>query len=501
MVRRSVAILVVLFVVLGQWTVSQSKPAVQAGGALRFMDQIEEYTKQDSIAPPAKGTILFIGSSIFRQWKMLKEQMAPLPVFNRAFGGSHTAEILLHMDELVFPHAPRVIVYYCGSNDVNANVPTREIAGNFFAFVDSVHSRLPDTKIAYVAINRAPQKMDRWGVVDSVNMLVRTFCGRSPALTYIDVNPSLFDSAGTPRYELYKNDKLHFKDEAYVGFTAIIKPILAKIWSTVKPRTGGAKIKLSLNAYSFNGPLVKKSMDIEGLLEFCADAGFEAVDITGYYFPNYPAVPSDEYIMRVRKRAFLLGLDISGTGVRNDFANPDAARRSEDVQLVKNWIEVAAKLGAPVVRIFAGKLPPGSVSWDEAAQWMVKDIRECVEYGKKFGVMVAIQNHNDFIKTADEALRIISMVNSEWFGLILDTGSFRADDPYAEIAKAAPYAVNWQVKENIMVKGDTVKTDLRRIVDIIRTAGYRGYVPIETLGPGDPPTKVRAMLQDMKKAL
>ncbi len=236
MVRRSVALLVVMFVVSAQWTLSQSKTAVQGGGALRFMDQIEEYKKQDSIAPPIKGSILFIGSSIFRQWNMLKEQMAPLPVFNRAFGGSRTAEILLHLNELVFPHAPRVIVYYCGSNDVNGDVPTIEIAGNFFAFVDSVHRRLPGTKIAYVSVNRAPQKKNRWGVVDSINMLVRTFCERSPAITYMDVNPSLFDAAGTPRYDLYKDDRLHFKDEAYVGFTGIIKPILTKLWNTVEPR-------------------------------------------------------------------------------------------------------------------------------------------------------------------------------------------------------------------------------------------------------------------------
>ncbi len=276
---------------------------------------------------------------------------------------------------------------------------------------------------------------------------------------------------------------------------------LPSLSQTPVDRTGGAKVKLSLNAYSFNDPLQKKSMNLDQLLEFCAQAGFDAVDITGYYFPGYPAVPSDDYIMHIKKKAFLLGLDISGTGVRNDFTNPDAGKRAEDVQLVKNWIEAAAKLGAPVVRIFAGKMLPDSIPWTVAAQWMVKDIAECVAYGKKFGVMVAIQNHNDFIKTADDALRILKMVDSEWFGLILDTGSFKAGDPYAEIAKAAPYAVNWQVKENMYIKGDTVATDLRQLIKIIKSSGYRGYIPIETLGAGDPRLKVPAMLKAVKEAL
>jgi sugar phosphate isomerase/epimerase len=124
-----------------------------------------------------------------------------------------------------------------------------------------------------------------------------------------------------------------------------------------------------------------------------------------------------------------------------------------------------------------------------------------VNFGRDHGVLVAVQNHNDFIKSADQALTILRMVDSPWFGLILDTGSFRANDPYAEIAIAAPYAVNWQIKENIFVAGEQVRTDLRKIVKILREAGYRGYLPIETLGPGDPKVKVPRLLEELQSAL
>jgi sugar phosphate isomerase/epimerase len=132
---------------------------------------------------------------------------------------------------------------------------------------------------------------------------------------------------------------------------------------------------------------------------------------------------------------------------------------------------------------------------------MVKDIQECVEYGQKHGVIVAIQNHNDFIKTADEAIKIIKMVNREWFGLILDTGSYRSGDPYEQIARTIPYAVNWQVKENIYVDGKEVKTDLPRLFKLIKESGYRGYIPIETLGKGDPKEKVPRFMEEVRKAL
>jgi sugar phosphate isomerase/epimerase len=266
-------------------------------------------------------------------------------------------------------------------------------------------------------------------------------------------------------------------------------------------RPGGSKLKISLNAYSFNDPLRNGSITLSTLLDICATNGFDAVDLTGYYFPGYPAVPADEYIYALKKKAFLLGVDISGTGVRNDFTNPDENKRKEDILLIKKWIEVAEKLGAPVIRIFAGTQIPARFTWEQVMMWMVKDIKECVAYGKQHGVIVAIQNHNDFIKTAEQAQKIIEAVNSEWFGLVLDIGSYRSGDPYKQIEQTKKYAVNWQLKEKMYVNGAEVKTDLNKVIGIIKASGYRGYLPIETLGAGDPAIKVPQFLAEVRKAL
>jgi sugar phosphate isomerase/epimerase len=261
------------------------------------------------------------------------------------------------------------------------------------------------------------------------------------------------------------------------------------------------KLKISLNAYSFNVPLRDGSMSIDDMLEFCSGTAIEAVDITGYYFPGYPAVPKDEYIAHIKRKAFRLGLDISGTGVRNDFTDPDKNKRKEDVQLVKNWIECAAKLGAPVIRIFAGTQMPAGYSWDQVANWMMEDVNTCVEYGQKFGVMVGMQNHNDFIKTANHVHTIRSMNNSDWFGIILDTGSYKSGDPYQQITDTAKYAINWQLKENVFINGVEEPANLDRIISAIKASGYRGYLPIETLGAGDPTIKVPAFVEKVRKAL
>lgn len=290
---------------------------------------------------------------------------------------------------------------------------------------------------------------------------------------------------------------------AFAGTAAAQTPIA---------RTGGPRLKLSLNAYSF-APLLEAHLQQRGpgislleLLDFCAEHEFDAIDPTGYFFPGYPAVPEADFLNAFKRRAFQLGIDISGTGVRNDFANPDAAKRAADVQLVKAWIETAARMGAPVLRVFAGPVPAGYENrWDEVTAWMVEALRECVEYARRFGVLIGVQNHGDMLQTADQTLAVVRLVASDWFGVIVDTGSFLTDDPYADIARVVPHAVNWQVKESPFGKDSPVRTDLPRLLQIIRAGGYRGYLPIETLAatgrPYDPRVLAAQFGREMRAAI
>jgi sugar phosphate isomerase/epimerase len=272
---------------------------------------------------------------------------------------------------------------------------------------------------------------------------------------------------------------------------------------TVEPITneGSNRFKFSLNAYSFNEPLKSGKTNYDEVIEFCAKYSFDAIDMTGYYFPGYPEVPTDEYIYHVKRKAHSLGIAISGTGIRTEFADPDPIKRAVEIVLVKKWIEVAAKLGAPVIRIFSGKALPQNYNWDTVAEWIINDIRTCVEYGKQHGVIVAVQNHNDFIKTADQANTMLKKVNSEWFGLVLDTGSFITLDPYEEIEKTVAYAVNWQIKEKVAVNGKIEMMDLEKLFRIIKNSNYRGYLPIETLSAGDPFKIVPLFYQLVKDAM
>jgi len=284
-------------------------------------------------------------------------------------------------------------------------------------------------------------------------------------------------------------------------------------------RVGGPRLRTSLNAYSFlellnaNAKDPKTGIDLFQVCDFCAQQGFDAVDLTGYFFPGYPQAPTDSFIFKLKRHAFDLGLGISGTGVRNDFTAADPAVRAEGVQRIKTWIEVAAKLGAPAVRVFADSQPPFK-NWQEAAAnapreaveaWMSEALRACAQHGEKFGVIIAVQNHGDFISTGAEHLRLLQRVDHPWCAALVDTGKYLTADPYADIALTAPYAVNWQIKETTQSSVESPRTDMKKLVTIIRQSGYRGFLPIETLSMRrkdyDPYVEAAKMLSDLRGAI
>ena len=160
--------------------------------------------------------------------------------------------------------------------------------------------------------------------------------------------------------------------------TSALLPLVAASASSLRaatqpiPRHSGSHLRTSLNAYSFSDLLTahakdpSQGLDLFQVCDFAAKLGFDAVDLTGYFFEGYPQPPADSYLFRLKRHAFNLGLDISGTGVRNDFTAANPATRAEGIARLKAWIEVAARLGAPTVRAFADAQPPFK-TWQQAS--------------------------------------------------------------------------------------------------------------------------------------
>lgn len=270
-------------------------------------------------------------------------------------------------------------------------------------------------------------------------------------------------------------------------------------------RKGSPRLSLSLAAYSFRdffknnrGSASKadssKQIDLFDFIDYCADHGCAGAELTSYYFPKDA---DSEYFIKLRRHAFLRGIEISGSAVGNNFAVPKGAKRDAEIASVKKWIENAAILGAPHIRIFAGN--PQGISKEEAKKLCIEAIDECGEAAGKAGVFLGLENHGGIVAEPEDILDIVKAVKSPWVGINLDTGNFHTDDPYKDLASCAPYAVNVQVKAEIQKRGQKKEwADLKREMQILRDANYQGYVALEYESAEDPWTAVPRLLKELK---
>lgn len=269
--------------------------------------------------------------------------------------------------------------------------------------------------------------------------------------------------------------------------TPLLSPLSSAAAAEPPVRSGKPLLKLSLAAYSFNRLFARRGtpeqiesaeMTLEKFIDYCADQDLGATELTGYYFPKQV---TDDYLLSIRQRCHRMGLDISGTAIGNDFCVPDGPARERQLAECRQWIDYAAVMGAPAIRIFAGKVPKGDTE-DAAIERCTAGINECLKYAATRGVFLALENHGGITATPDQMLRIIDGVDdSPWFGVNLDSGNFRTENPYADLARIAPYAVNAQIKVSMHSADRKQKrpADLERIVEILQDAGYRGYVALE----------------------
>ncbi len=239
-------------------------------------------------------------------------------------------------------------------------------------------------------------------------------------------------------------------------------------------------------------------MTLDEFIAACAEMNLDGVELTSYYFPK-DLTP--EYLLHVKELTFRLGLDISGTAIGNDFCLPPGDARDATLALTRRWVDIAATIGAPVIRIFAGNVPKGDVE-SAALERCVMGINESLDYAAGKGVFLALENHGGITATPEQLLAIVKNVKpSPWFGVNLDGGNFRSDDPYADLARIAPYAVNAQLKTEISRNGKKETADLGRIVKILIDAGYRGYIVLEYEAAEDPKTAVPRHIEELRNII
>jgi sugar phosphate isomerase/epimerase len=263
---------------------------------------------------------------------------------------------------------------------------------------------------------------------------------------------------------------------------------------------------LSLTAYSMKrhmkwwwGKETKGVLDMLGFLDYCAGLGLEAVEITSYFFQD----PLEQrYIHAIKRHAHLLGLDISGGAMGNNFAfPPDSPENLGHMAYFREWVDHFADMGATTVRVFAGRKLPVGLSDKEILSNIIANLATACEYAGKRGILLGLENH-DFASNIDYCLKIVKSVDSDWLGIIWDSANLAPTfRPYIDLERIAPYAVTAQIKVMTKVAGKPVPADYARLLNILRRANYRGYIVFEYEEEEDPYTAIPPNLERLRALL
>ena len=258
----------------------------------------------------------------------------------------------------------------------------------------------------------------------------------------------------------------------------------------------GYRLRLSLAGFSFRkylrGGADKATMTISEFIELGASLGLDAVEPTAYYIYR----TDKAYLHELKALAFRKGIEISGTAIGNNFCASAGKPLDDELRKFRGWVDAAIELGAPHIRVFAGRPPKDADRKRDFAQ-AIEMMKRAVDYAASRGVFLGIENHGYLTETADDVLRFIEAVPSPWLGVNLDTGNFD-DDGYAQIAKLAPRAVNCQLKTDIPDGGRKQEVDIARVFSILRRADYHGYVALEYESNDDPKKAVPHYVRKMQ---
>jgi sugar phosphate isomerase/epimerase len=219
-------------------------------------------------------------------------------------------------------------------------------------------------------------------------------------------------------------------------------------------RAGKSRMQLGVAAYSFreyfqwmrgkeNKPKDgHKPWSILDFIDWCADNNVPGAEVTSYFFP--PDV-DEKFLLEVKRRAYLRGVQLAGTAVGNNFALPKGEKLSAEIADVKRWIDYSAIMNAPHIRVFAGPQPKG-LTEEEAVANCQEAYQECLDYAATKGVFLGLENHGGIVAEPDNLIKMVKAANSPWAGINWDSGNLHTEDPYGDLAKIAPYAINVQLK-------------------------------------------------------
>ncbi len=247
-------------------------------------------------------------------------------------------------------------------------------------------------------------------------------------------------------------------------------------------------------AYSYRAylDLKIKKMTMQDFILMAIDLGIDGVDLTTYYLES----TEPNYLHSLRHLAFKHGIPFSGTAIRTEMCQPDPAKRAEQFEGIKKWVDATELLGASHIRVFGGNIPKGATD-EQAVGWTAETMKQACDYSATKGITLGIESHGGITARASNILAILKQVDNPYAGCNLDISHFDGD-PYPQIEALVPYATHSHIKS--MTGGKNPEPlDLERIWKMFANGGYQGFMSVEYEGGEDAMTGVPKIINQVKE--
>ena len=192
----------------------------------RFESAIQAFEAESRETPPPEGAIVCIGSSSMRMWVSIREDLKPLTVIPRGFGGSVMNDALYYADRIVIRYKPRAVLLYEGDNDAAFGISPEKIVETFDALIRKIHQELPGTRVYVISIKPSISRWNIWDSMKETNALLKARCEADPLLTYIDVATPMLDEKGDVLHDIFIQDNLHLNAKGYGIWSRAIRSAL-----------------------------------------------------------------------------------------------------------------------------------------------------------------------------------------------------------------------------------------------------------------------------------
>jgi hypothetical protein len=218
-----------LLFVIGSITISCAKKAIENdyGDPTVFEKEIKVFESADIQIPPPINAIVCIGSSSIRGWhEIIHDDLAPLTIIARGFGGSNMNDALYNADRIILPYEPRAVIIYEGDNDIAQGISPNKIGDTYTELVNKIHSELPQCRMYFLSIKPSASRWNMWAKMVQTNKLISEKCTNDRRLIFVDVSTAMLNEDGEPRDEIFLSDELHMNRAGYEIWANILKPIL-----------------------------------------------------------------------------------------------------------------------------------------------------------------------------------------------------------------------------------------------------------------------------------